>query len=1046
MKKLLLIIVMLHLLSHSLIAQITTAGINGYVKDNESETLVGATIVAKNEATGFSVGTVTGIDGSYKIRQLPLGDNYSLTVSFVGYGTQHYTGLVLNQGEMIRYDFDLEPEAQYLNEVRVVANPLTNQIDRVGATTTVSAKDLSSLPVNGRNFTTLTDLSPVSSGSNLLGQLSSSTNYVIDGMTNRSTVSSGTTNRGPYSISMEAIREFEIITNDYSVINGRNGGGIVSAVTKTGTNELHGSAFMYNRADWLSSPYDTRGNKTDNQYSIQQFGFSLGGPIIKDRAHFFVAYDGQIDSRPLEIADIQSTDDENRYNLSQETLDRFMTIAREKYGVADSKQTGSFDKQRVTHTIFGRVDWQINPKNLLTVRNNFTWDMNNQGVSDNSSINLYEVYGSHLSTANSLMASLRTIISPRLTNELKVQHLYTLDDGRPNDQLPSSNIPRAIIQNVESEVDGKDVRTTIQIGGQRYLPETFEANVFQVVNNLYYDRGKVKYTFGTDILLNNLSSLATSEMNGRFYFTGLDNFENMTPYNYAREVAVVDPTVDQLIMSIGLYAEMQTKPTTSTELTLGLRADYTSYSAKPNFNQLVYDELGKHTDNSAKGFQLQPRFQFSWDINDRRKDIIKVGAGIFSSSLNNYSMINNLQFDGTKVFAVDLRDDLVPTPAFIDYRNDPSTAPGAELFELEGVDKVPTINMNNEDLKVPTVYKANISYNKFINDKLRLGINFIGSWARNNYMYIDANMADNPYFQLANEANRGVFVPASAINTDNGSANWREGRKSDKIGRVLELVSEGKNNSYSIVFDGTYRYFRDGQFSFSYTWNDTKDNTSYNGNVANSATLYQMVADDPRDLSTMSYSNVQFRHKVVAYGTLPTFYGFVVGVRYSGMGGTRYSLRVSGNVNGDFVSSNDLAYVFDPNDPNVDPAIAQAMREALDNPDNLSADYMSESLGKVAERNGGINGFFGTWDIRVARKIYFTKKAGIELSADIFNLANLLNKEKGLSKTLGDQNLQTIKGFDAVKQEYVYSINSNTGVANPSGTPYQFQIGARFFF
>ena len=134
-----------------------------------------------------------------------------------------------------------------------------------------------------------------------------------------------------------------------------------------------------------------------------------------------------------------------------------------------------------------------------------------------------------------------------------------------------------------------------------------------------------------------------------------------------------------------------------------------------------------------------------------------------------------------------------------------------------------------------------------------------------------------------------------------------QGRKSDKVGRVLELISDGKINQYAFVVDGTWRYFKDGELSFSYTWNDSKDNTSYNGNVANTATLALMVKDDPRDLSTMTYSDNQFRHKVVFYGTAPSFWGISVGLRFSGIGGTRYSLAVSGNMNGDFVSSNDLA-------------------------------------------------------------------------------------------------------------------------------------------
>lgn len=211
--------------------------------------------------------------------------------------------------------------------------------------------------------------------------------------------------------------------------------------------------------------------------------------------------------------------------------------------------------------------------------------------------------------------------------------------------------------------------------------------------------------------------------------------------------------------------------------------------------------------------------------------------------------------------------------------------------------------MNSKDARVPVVYKLNASYTHFFSDRLRVGISAYANWARHNYMYVDRNMVNEPYFRIAAEGNRGVFVPAESINTENGATDWMQGRKSDKVGRVLELISDGKINQYAFVVDGTWRYFKDGELSFSYTWNDSKDNTSYNGNVANTATLALMVKDDPRDLSTMTYSDNQFRHKVVFYGTAPSFWGISVGLRFSGIGGTRYSLAVSGNMNGDFVSS-----------------------------------------------------------------------------------------------------------------------------------------------
>jgi hypothetical protein len=230
--------------------------------------------------------------------------------------------------------------------------------------------------------------------------------------------------------------------------------------------------------------------------------------------------------------------------------------------------------------------------------------------------------------------------------------------------------------------------------------------------------------------------------------------------------------------------------------------------------------------------------------------------------------------------------------------------------------------------------------------------------------------------------------------------------------------------------------------------NDSKDNTSYNGDVANTATLSLMVKDNPRDLSKMTYSDNQFRHKVVFYGTLPTFYGVSVGVRYSGIGGTRYSLAVAGNVNGDFVNSNDLAYVFNINDEKVAEKYRTGLKAILNNPaaNQSIKDYITKSNGSIAERNDGINGFNGVWDLRVTKKFSLYKKQYIELSGDVFNVENLLNKRWGATQTLGKQNIYSLGGFDPATSTYNYNVNVNAGVVTPSGNPWQIQFGIRYGF
>ncbi|TCO29252.1 carboxypeptidase family protein [Pedobacter psychrotolerans] len=1051
MMKNLLIAVMLFLCyaTNSAMAQTTQASISGIVTDDQKKPIPGVSIQIKNNSTGFTTRTSTNAQGEYTFKELPLGGPYTVKAVYVGFGEQTRNGYMLNLGDVVKVSITMQEASQNLEAVQVVASGLRNKVQNFGASTEISAKTMNQLPVNGRNFSNLMDLSPLSRGGNISGQLGSSTNYTIDGMNAKNPTSAGaTTSRSgaPYSISIEAVREFKVVTNQYDVTLGRAGGGTVTAVTKSGTNTISGSAFMYGRADWLSSRYDIRGVRRDNDFSTYQYGFTLGGPIIKDKLHYFVGWDHQRDARPLIIADVNGPEDEARFRITNSTLQEFTTIARDKYGVASSDQYGSFDKKRGSDAAFARLDWQINEKNLLTIRDNYTNDRNPLGLADNTAINFFESYGTDKNVDNSLLATLRSTINSKVTNELKVQHLYTYQASTQNSQLNGA-IPRAQVFNVPSTLsNGTSVGTDIQIGGHRFGQEGFTNNVLQLVDNFYYNTDKIKYTFGVDVMYTHAKSLYGSEVNGRFEYrntgttiSSLQNFNNLIPNRYYREVPLVaDPTVKAGIWNTALYGQMQTNLAKGLEFVGGLRMDYSSYPKSP-LNQQLFDAIGVRTDHELKQFLIQPRIQFNWDINENRTDFVRFGAGIFGSDINNYMTINNLTFDGKHFATVDVFNELVPRPDFIGYRNGTVAAPTVTAQQ------VPTINTYAEDAKVPVVYKANLSYSKLITDKFKVGITGYATLGRNNYMYVDRNMVATPFFTLANEANRGVFVPT--VNASNGVADWKLGRLTNQFGRVLEMNSKGKVNQFAVVLDATWNYFRDGEISASFTYNDAKDNTSYNGNVANTATLSLPVKDDPRDLSKMSYSDGQFRNKVVVYGTLPTFYGVTIGVRYSGIGGTRYSLLSGGNINGDFVATNDLAFVFDRNNANVPASVRAGLQTLLDNPlaSQSLKDYITKYSGQIAERNGGVNGFYGIVDLRIAKKFKIYKTHNIEISGDIFNFGNLLKKKWGVNETLGSQALYAVTGFDNAAKAYSYRVN-NTGIVTPSGNPWQAQIGLRYGF
>ena len=1040
-------------ISHLSYAQSTDASITGIVVDTDREPLPGATVMVRNQSTGFETGTVTNINGAYDIRQLPLGGPYTVTTSFVGYGDVKKSGFTLNQGDQLVIDFTLSEAASQLEEIIITDQDLRSRIQREGNAVAINAARIKQLPIEGRNFTGLTSLSPLQGGGsiNLGGQRRTSTNVTLDGVNARNQLTAGEIGRGPYTVSIEAIREFEVATNVYDVTQGRQAGGALNAVTKSGTNEFEGGAFVYHRNDALASQVDIRGNERDQDFYNYQWGFSLGGPIVKDKVHFFVAFDRQDAGEPVFIADINNTADESRLGIRLDTLQKFVNIARERYGVSDEEQFGEFARETVANTIFARVDWQLNNKHRLTLRNNFTnWD-NPLSIFDNANIELAETVGSFSSNENSLLLSLRSNLNPRLTNEMKVQYQRAERAFAPNPQLPFNNIPRAIV-NVTSpfptENDPDATRTVeVQLGGQRYSPETNVEHQLHLVNTAYLRSGKFNFTLGTDNMITYLETLLSNEQNGRFFFSSLQDFENLNPSRYAREVPLQGlPIVKQTVLDLSLFGQVEYSVTPNLNTMFGLRYDVTSFLDDAAYNPVVDQELGIRTDTKIVDWNnIQPRFQSTWNVKGEDVNFVKLGAGIFSAQPHYYAQVNNIQNSGILLGAVDVSDDQVPTPDFEEYRRNPGSAPGIPV----GSEVISTINAVEEDFEVPSTFKANLSYTRLFGDRLSVTLNGLISHSWNNYVYQERNLVDDPYFQIEEEANRGVFVPANTIDAL-GRNNWLDSRKTDQVGRVLQLTSDGELNQMALILDVNYRIGKDGSLQASYTMNRARDNSSYNCCVANTSTFLP-VKDDPRALN-WGFSDNHFDNKLVINFLSPTFYGFNVGATVVGIGGTRYSFLVSGrgsSLNGDFNLRNDLAFVYDPNDPATPENIREGILSILDDPETAEStkEYLRGNFGRIADRNAGVNPFFATMDLRIIKNVKLGGGHALEFTADMFNFTNFLNETWGTNNALSrSRNLLQINGFDQASQSYQYRVQSGVGTLPINGTPWRLQLGMRYSF
>jgi hypothetical protein len=1027
------------------LSQATDATIRGIVTNTAGDPLPGAAIQLRNQSTGFTARAVVDPSGLFVLRQLPLGGPYELLVSNLGYTSESRTGFQLGLGDRLEFAFRLQQGAIEVEGVVVTAPEAQIRIDRLGASRTLSQEEIARIPTPDRNFTNLAALSPqMGRGVSIGGSRVMSTNVTIDGANARRSLTGGVIAGGPFALSMEAIREFEVSTNNYDVTQGRQGGGGINAVTRSGSNTFEGSVFTYHRDNSLRATEDFQGRSLAD-FSTTQWGFSVGGPVIRDRLHFFAALDRQDQTIPRFINDLSTPDQERQFRISRQNFERVIDIVERQYGMPELEHSGEFLRKTTANAFFARLDYQISDNHTLTFRNNYTDWLNPLNGSGDQSLSLRESIWNFNSRENSALLSLRSSLGPNFTNELKLQHQY----GYREFELPAGKIPRAFVR-VESVLDdGTPVTTQVQFGGHRWAPEVNEEQYVQLANTSYLNRGNHALVFGFDVMPMYMENWISNEQGGLFRFDSLEDLEQRRPSAYFRQqVLNPDPFQRYWVLDSGIFGQVEFRPLPNVRAELGARWDVTSFLTRPEYNPLVEQELGFRTDVAPTDFTgLQPRAQFTWDVGGRGSDILRIGGGAFKSHPHYFIHMNNTLNTGLQVATLNLdrrRGDAIPDPDFDAFRrdiaNNPGIAPGTSTDDLPP----PFIHSIRDDYKTPMTWKGNVSYNRLWSDRIRTGANLLYSRTVNNYHYFDANLREQPFF-TTDPDNRPVWVPASSVNPANGNTSMIFSRRSNRIDHAMVFNNEAGQRQVAAVVDAYLRLTDAGaSVSGSYTWNRTEDTSSYNCCQWTTA-LHNPVQVDPRRLEWAPSDN-DFRHKFVFSGSTPLPFGFNLTASYVGISGTPFSLLVSGDIDGTGSPNNDLAFIFDPNDPSTPAAIRDGMNNAIARARPNVAAYLRENAGQRASRNGVRNEFSHLVNTRMEKRFALGARS-MDLTLDVYNLLHLINDEwGGIHNFGGSRRLLTVTGFDADQEQFRYRVNENVGEVPRSGDVYQIQLGVRMNF
>ncbi len=1035
------------LVCSSLQAQVSGSGISGFVYDEADSVLNGAVISILNTGTGFTTTATTDKKGYFSFREVPVG-NYTIHVSSVGHQTTVLKDNPLNLGDrLVLHKIILGKNTSTLAEVTVRSNSFNNSVDRLGTGTAVSGRAIQKIPLVSRNYTDLIALSPLANGTSLAGAKGGGTGYMLDGVSNRRATFGGLTDAA-FSISSETIREFEVSTNSYDVTGGRGSGGVVKAITKSGTNTLSGSVWGYYGANALAATKDVNGNHLTNKYSIGQGGALLSGPIIKDKLHFLVSYDQFQNTIPFRAYDFNyaaatQPQAEKNLNITQSNLDQIVSIMQKQFGFPDNQQYGTISIVQKTINAFAKFDWNINSKNLLTLKYNYLHFTDPNKLKGGG---LLTTQYTGVEIDNGVMLGLRTEFSKSLTNDLKVN----FSTYRKFLTFLNNHVPEGFVNVTSKFADGSTGNTTVAFGNQNWVPERDASDVIQIIDNLRYKVGNLNFVFGTDNNFNHVTDRLSHDQQGQFYYASIADMASNTPYRFNRKIPLdgTNPAISVPLIELGLFAQMETNLRSNLNLSVGLRWDATIIGSKPTYNKQLETDLGIRSDVvpfDAKN--IQPRVNLIWDLKGNGRDILKVGAGLFASEFTTQPITFSHIDNGVNFRQIDIRQN-VPVPDWQTYQKDFSKVPGVDYYNSLTTKQPATVLVLDKNLKNPLTFKTNLSFYHYFNSWFRMGANVYYNNTWDNFYLYDLNLKRTPAF-VTNEG-REVYVPVTTLNNSSSTSYLPvllNSRISANFNQVRYFTNTNWNSKYFGAVVEAAAQIKDGYLSVSYARGKATGTPPYdNGDPRNANFSVGASYWDYASYGKNWYSDGDQKNKIVALFLSPTVYGFTISSSFQAFQSPHFSAYVNKDIIGEANDGVDLAYIYDPKSSSTPAAIKTGMETLLQKTSPEFKKLLEQNYGGFAPYNGGLMPWRTQWNMSVAKEFPINKTNKLSFRADMFNVLNLLNYKWGGYYQIINTNLYNVTGFDQESKSYTYSVNTNAGTRVKTANYYSVQFGVRYSF
>ena len=1070
----------------TIFAQETTSTLGGQITDAKGVFVSGVTVTVKYEPTNYTTSTQTNSKGIFYITNLKPGGPYTIKFSFVGFKDQEFHDVNLSLGANPDVKVAMKEASAQLTEVTVTSAGRKT----VAGGTTIGSRQLTTLPTLGRSLSDFTRLTPQSNNNSFAGSNFRYNNLTIDGAINNdafgfSNSAGGTSGGGqagaagagtrtnPYSL--DVIQEVQVQLSPYDVKIGNFTGGSVNAVTKSGSNDFHGSVYSYGRNQALvGKSVDGTKSKIGSDFYDYQYGATISGPIAKNKAFFILNYEHTDRQEPTTY---NIGDPGAALTLAEAT--QIVNQLQTKYGYDPGSYLGAYKVFTKSDKVFGRLDFNLDKKNTLTVRGIYTNGSGNNLERSSSNFQFGSTDFTQYTKNLNLTAELKTKFSNNVSNQFNISYINVHE---------YRDFPRPLAPYIDIDNGRITLGTWREASIYNLKQQTFE-----ISDNVTVTKGINKFTFGTHNEFYKLTYGFINSYNGRWeYSRGLASFLADNP-SRIRGAFITDPklggTRDDIYnnppnpFTVGLssvYAQDEITVSKNFKLSPGIRFDYSFVGAQPTLdaalnttNSAGYVSANPTYTNTAfkdltgklpSRVTVSPRLGFNYDVKGDQSVVVRGGTGIFTGRVPfawygyaytlSGSTYGNIDWNGP---AAGQTVPLAINPAGL--KDTVTKYGGASRSATREID------VFDNNFKLPTVWRSNIAVDFKFGKGYKFTADFLYTKTVYDVKYEQINLKDSVAYFSTGPTQTPVYVG---------------GKYNSAYSNVYYLTNTSEGYRYNITaqLSKTTANLAIGKHQFNmnwsaaYTYGVSKDIT--NGIRNSWESSFNVNPSITPSNSQLAYSNFDLRSRIVATwsgnliwnSTNSTSLSFF----YSGVSGSPYSLIYQ---SGPFGSGSNAPLPYVPKsqaDANLkDNGAYTAAQQWSDLDAFISGDkYLSTRRGQYAERNGMRTPWNHELDLKIMHEFKLSKtnaKQTLQISLDIFNVLNLIDNSLGHVTFVTNLNNYTVnflkfvadangKAPGAPATGYVPTfnfvkptgLNGNYYTVDPINSRWQGQFGVKYNF